>query len=166
MMPYGNRREFLAGAGALAGASMISLVGCANEQNAIRVGFMLPYTGTYAKLGSAIENGFRLALTELGESPYGKTIEFSTVDDESNPAKATDNANKIMSRDNVDVVIGTVHSGVAMGMIKVAKETGTLVIIPNAGANAATGRTMRMTFGSVRAVNSRKTAADCPFAIS
>jgi branched-chain amino acid transport system substrate-binding protein len=87
----------------------------------------------------AIENGFKLALRELGDNPFGKSIEFFTVDDESNPSKATDNANKIMTRDNVDVVIGTVHSGVAMGMIKVAQETGSLVIIPNAGANAATG---------------------------
>ena len=138
-MSISNRREFMAGASALAGLSFLSLTGCNKTNDAIRVGFMLPYTGTYAKLGAAIENGFRLALTELGDKPYGKSIDFYTVDDESNPAKSTDYANKIMARDNVDVVIGTVHSGVAMGMIKVAKETGTLVIIPNAGANAATG---------------------------
>jgi branched-chain amino acid transport system substrate-binding protein len=134
-----NRRNFITGAGALAGMSILSLSGCSKQSDTIKIGFMLPYSGTYAKLGSAIENGFRLAMGELGDSPFGKELEFFTVDDESNPAKATDNANKIMTRDNVDVVIGTVHSGVAMGMIKVAKETGSLVIIPNAGANAATG---------------------------
>lgn len=31
------------------------------------------------------------------------------------------------------------HSGVAMGMVKIARDTGTLLIIPNAGVNAATG---------------------------
>ena len=134
-----NRRNFITGAGALAGMSILSLSGCSKQSDTIKIGFMLPYSGTYAKLGSAIENGFRLAMGELGDSPFGRELEFFTVDDESNPAKATDNANKIMTRDNVDVVIGTVHSGVAMGMIKVAKETGSLVIIPNAGANAATG---------------------------
>jgi branched-chain amino acid transport system substrate-binding protein len=36
-------------------------------------------------------------------------------------------------------VIGTVHSGVAMAMVKIARETNKLLIIPNAGANAATG---------------------------
>ncbi len=138
-MSISNRRQFLAGTSALAGLSFLSLAGCGKTTDSIRVGFMLPYTGTYAKLGMAIENGFKLALSELGDNPFGKSIEFFTVDDESNPSKATDNANKIMTRDNVDVVIGTVHSGVAMGMIKVAQETGSLVIIPNAGANAATG---------------------------
>jgi branched-chain amino acid transport system substrate-binding protein len=39
----------------------------------------------------------------------------------------------------VDVLIGSVHSGVAMGMVKVARESGTLMLIPNAGADAATG---------------------------
>jgi branched-chain amino acid transport system substrate-binding protein len=45
------------------------------------------------------------------------------VDDESNPAKATENANKLVQRDKVDVLVGTVHSGVALGMAKVAKES-------------------------------------------
>jgi branched-chain amino acid transport system substrate-binding protein len=138
-MSISDRRRFLAGTSALAGMSFLSLAGCNKNTDSIRVGFMLPYTGTYAKLGMAIENGFKLALSELGDNPFGKPIEFFTVDDESNPSKSTDNANKIMTRDNVDVVIGTVHSGVALGMIKVAQETGSLVIIPNAGANAATG---------------------------
>ncbi len=133
-----TRRDFLVGIGSLAGASLLPLAGCARSDK-IRVGFMLPYTGTYAQLGVAIENGFRLALSGTEGKLAGREIEYFTVDDESNPAKATDNANKIMTRDNVDVVVGTVHSGVAMGMIKVARETGTLVLIPNAGANAATG---------------------------
>ncbi|HPG78077.1 MAG TPA: ABC transporter substrate-binding protein, partial [Piscinibacter sp.] len=40
---------------------------------------------------------------------------------------------------NVDVLVGTVHSGVAMAMAKVAKDTGTLLFVPNAGADAVTG---------------------------
>ena len=133
-----SRRDFLAGVGALAGVSLLPMAGCARSDK-VRIGFMLPYTGTYAQLGVAIENGFRLALAEQGGTLGGREVEYFKVDDESNPAKATDNANKIMTRDKVDVVVGTVHSGVAMGMIKVARETGTLALIPNAGANAATG---------------------------
>ena len=134
-----SRRDFLASVSVLAGVSLLPLGGCARSGKKIRVGFMLPYTGTYAQLGVAIENGFRLALASQGGKLGGNEVEYFTVDDESDPAKATDNANKIMTRDNVDVVVGTVHSGVAMGMVKVARETGTLVLIPNAGANAATG---------------------------
>ncbi|MGB8855366.1 MAG: ABC transporter substrate-binding protein, partial [Burkholderiales bacterium] len=114
--------------------------GSAGAQEAkVKVGLMLPYSGTYAQLGKDITDGFKLAINEKGGKLGGKEIEYFTVDDESDPAKATDNANKLVSRDKVDVLIGTVHSGVAMGMIKVAKENNTITIIPNAGAAAATG---------------------------
>ncbi len=105
----------------------------------LKVGLMLPATGTFAALGTAIENGFRLHVAEQGGKLGGREIEFVKVDDESDPAKATDNVNKLIKRDNVDVLVGTVHSGVAMAMAKVAKDTGTLLLVPNAGADAVTG---------------------------
>ncbi|MEK8029623.1 ABC transporter substrate-binding protein [Ideonella sp. DXS29W] len=105
----------------------------------LKVGLMLPYTGTYAALGNAIENGLRLYVSEQGGKLGGREVEFFKVDDESDPAKATDNVNKLVKRDQVDVLVGTVHSGVAMAMAKVAKETNTLLVVPNAGADAVTG---------------------------
>jgi branched-chain amino acid transport system substrate-binding protein len=105
----------------------------------LKVGLMLPATGTFAALGTAIENGFKLYVTEQGGKLAGREIEFVKVDDESDPSKATDNVNKLVKRDNVDVIVGTVHSGVAMAMAKVAKDTGTMLIVPNAGAGAVTG---------------------------
>ena len=105
----------------------------------VKVGLMLPYSGTYAALGAAIENGFRLYMQENGGKIGGKTVEFFKVDDESDPAKAVENANKLVKRDNVDVLVGTVHSGVVMAMAKVAKDNNTLLIVPNAGADAVTG---------------------------
>ena len=108
-------------------------------QARIKVGLMLPYTGTYAALGTAIENGFRLFVQEQGGRLGGRELEYFKVDDESEPSKAVDNINKLIKRDSVDVVVGTVHSGVAMAMAKVAKDTNTLLIVPNAGARAVTG---------------------------
>ncbi|MBO9648436.1 MAG: ABC transporter substrate-binding protein [Variovorax sp.] len=105
----------------------------------LKVGLMLPFSGTYAALGVAIENGFKLQVEEKGGKIAGREIEYVKVDDESDPAKATDNVNKLIKRDNVDVIIGTVHSGVAMAMAKAAKESGTVLIVPNAGADAVTG---------------------------
>jgi branched-chain amino acid transport system substrate-binding protein len=105
----------------------------------LKVGLMLPATGTFAALGTAIENGFKLFVAEQGGKLSGREIEFVKVDDESDPAKATDNVNKLIKRDNVDVLVGTVHSGVAMAMARVAKDSGTILIVPNAGADAVTG---------------------------
>ena len=105
----------------------------------LKVGLMLPYTGTFAALGNAIENGFKLYVAEQGGKIGGREIEYFKVDDESDPSKATDNVNKLVKRDQVDVLIGSVHSGVAMAMAKVAKDTNTTLIVPNAGADAVTG---------------------------
>ena len=105
----------------------------------VKVGFMLPYTGTYAALGRAIENGFKLYVKEQGGKLGGREIEYFTVDDESEPAKAPDNVNKLIKRDNVDVIVGTVHSGVQMAIVKAARDNNTLLIIPNAGVDEATG---------------------------
>jgi branched-chain amino acid transport system substrate-binding protein len=109
------------------------------QQGKLKVGLMLPYSGTYTALGVAIENGFKLHVEEQGGKLGGREIEYIKVDDESDPAKATDNVNKLIKRDNVDVIVGTVHSGVAMAMAKAAKESGTVMIVPNAGADAVTG---------------------------
>jgi branched-chain amino acid transport system substrate-binding protein len=139
------RRDFLRQAAvgaAVTGVSRLvspSLVLAAGGPPRIKVGFMLPYTGTYAPLGLAIENGFRLALQENGGKLGGREVDISKVDDQSEPANATDNINRLVTRDKVDVVVGTVHSGVAAAMIRVTKESGVLHIIPNAGLAAATG---------------------------
>jgi len=108
-------------------------------QDKVKVGLMLPYTGTYAALGNAITNGFKLAIAEQGGKLGGRDIDYVTVDDESEPAKAPENVNKLIKRDNVDVIVGTVHSGVAMAMAKAAKDNNALLLIPNAGADAITG---------------------------
>jgi branched-chain amino acid transport system substrate-binding protein len=111
----------------------------AQNTGKLKVGLMLPATGTFAALGTAIENGFKLYVAEQGGKLGGREVEYVSVDDESDPSKATDNVNKLVKRDNVDVIVGTVHSGVAMAMAKVAKDTGTMLIVPNAGADAVTG---------------------------
>lgn len=108
------------------------------QSGKVRVGFMLPYTGTFAQLGVAIENGFRMAINEQGGKLGGREIEYFKVDDESEPSKGIENANKLVQRDKVDVLVGTVHSGVQMGIQKVARDTGVLSLIPNAGVHAAT----------------------------
>ena len=136
-----TRRNLLTQSAALfaATSSGLLLPRFAHAQGApIKVGLMLPYTGTYAQLGVAIENGFRMALAEKGDKLGGRAIEWFKVDDESNPAKAVENANKLVQRDKVDVLVGTVHSGVQMGIQKVARDSGVLNIIPNAGVLAAT----------------------------
>jgi branched-chain amino acid transport system substrate-binding protein len=123
-------------AGALALATTATQ---AQNQAPLKVGFMLPATGTFAALGDMIEKGFKLHVEEQGGKLGGRTLQYFKVDDESDPSKATDNVNKLIKRDQVDVIVGTVHSGVALAMARAAKDSKTLLIVPNAGADAITG---------------------------
>lgn len=136
-----SRRSVLTKGVALVSAASSSLLlprWAQAQGSKLRVGVMLPFTGTFAQPGISIENGFRLALAENGDKLGGREIEFFKVDDESNPAKAIENATRLVQRDRVDVLLGSVHSGVQMGIHKVARETGVLNIIPNAGVHVVT----------------------------
>jgi branched-chain amino acid transport system substrate-binding protein len=122
-----------------ASALLLATAAQAQAQPPLKVGLMLPATGTFASLGNNIESGFKLFVQEQGGKLGGREIQYFKVDDESDPSKATDNVNKLIKRDQVDVLVGTVHSGVALAMAKAAKESNTLLIVPNAGADAITG---------------------------
>lgn len=124
---------------ALALGAVATLAGTAQAQDPVKVGMLLPYTGTYAALGEAITNGMNLALEQKGGQLGGRPVQIVTVDSEANAGKAVQNMQKLISGANVDVVIGPVHSGVGMAAVKVARQSGVPLIITNAGFNAATG---------------------------
>lgn len=112
----------------------------AQQGGPVKIGVLLPYTGTYAALGEAITNGMKMAIDQHGGKLGGRAVEYVVVDSEADPGKAVGNMQKLISGSNVDVVIGPVHSGVGMAAVKVARESGVPLIITNAGFNAATGQ--------------------------
>lgn len=121
-----------------AGLLMAGQLAMAEDNVPIKLGLMLPYTGTYSALGEAITNGLKLAIEQQGGELGGRQVDYVELDSEANPSKAPQNMSRLVNSDKVDFVIGPVHSGVAMGMLRVAKQTGAITIIPNAGLGAAT----------------------------
>jgi len=105
----------------------------------VKLGLMLPFSGTYAALGNNIADALKLRIAENQGLLGGREVEFVALDDESAPPKAKDNAMRLIMKDKVDALIGTVHSGVAEAMVQVAREEGTLTIVPNAGSSKLTG---------------------------
>jgi branched-chain amino acid transport system substrate-binding protein len=137
-----SRRRFLGAVAGACGAAALAGVAPAcfssRSRAKIKLGLMLPYSGVYGALGQNIADALKLALDEAGGKLGGREIEIASVDDESDPAKAASNTNKVVVGEKVDFLIGTVHSGVALGMIKIVREEGVLTLIPNAGLKAAT----------------------------
>lgn len=138
--PTLSRRGFLATstAGIAFGTGFGSSRFAIGQTAKIRIGLLLPYTGTYAALGHNITDAMKLAFARAGNKLGGREIALVQVDSEADPAKAPANTTKLIVGEKVDFLTGPVHSGVAMAMVKIAREEGTITIISNAGANAVT----------------------------
>lgn len=131
-----GRRGFTA---TLATAAVGALAMPAIAQGApLKVGLMLPFSGTYAQLGDNIAVAFEMLLAEKGGKLGGRAVQTVRLDDESDPSKGVQNVNRLLNRDKVDVLVGTVHSGVVMALVQAARDRGVPLIIPNAGNVAAT----------------------------
>jgi branched-chain amino acid transport system substrate-binding protein len=134
-----SRRRVLAFAGAGASSLVLPFARPAIAQaKPIKVGLLLPYSGTYAQLGEAITRAMELYLKQQGGKLAGREIAFVKLDSEANPTKAPELTTKLVQGEKVDVLTGPVHSGVAMAMSKIAREDGVPTIISNAGANVIT----------------------------
>src|SRR5437868_3233620 len=135
-----SRRAVLAAASAAAASAVLPRRSFAASKAKIKIGLLLPYSGTYASLGNNITDAMKLAATEHKNKLAGREIEWVAVDDESDPAKAPANVNKLVVGDKVDILTGPVHSGVAMAMMQIVRQEKTLTIVTNAGAQAVTGQ--------------------------
>lgn len=132
-MPRMSRRHLL-GASAAAALPLPAIA----QGAPLKLGLMLPFSGTFAVLGENIAASVELYLKEQGGKLGGRTVTIVKVDDESDPSKAPANVNRLLGREQVDAMIGTVHSGVVMALVQAAREKEVPLIIPNAGNVAAT----------------------------
>ncbi len=133
-MGHISRRAMLAGTALTAGLARPAIA----RDVPLQVGTMLPFSGTYAALGENIFAALELAIAENGGKLGGRPVALIRLDDESDPAKAPANVNRLVERDNADVLVGTVHSGVVMALVQAAREHRIPLVIPNAGNVAAT----------------------------
>jgi branched-chain amino acid transport system substrate-binding protein len=74
--------------GILTGAAALTLGRPAIAQGApIKLGLMLPFSGTFAALGENIAAAFELCLQERGGKLGGRAVTLVRLDDESDPAR-------------------------------------------------------------------------------
>lgn len=125
-------------AAAAAALMTFTMAGAAATPKKVKIGLLLPYSGTYGMLGTSVDRGLRLAIEQHGSKLGGREVEFVVVNSEADPGKAVSNMQKLISAEKVDFVVGPIHSGVAMAALKVARQAGTILVIPNAGLNVAT----------------------------
>jgi branched-chain amino acid transport system substrate-binding protein len=170
-----SRRDTLKLALAGTAASLLPTRFAIGQMAKLRIGILLPYSGTYSPLGEAITNAMELRFAEIGGRLGGREVELVKVDSEAKPEKAAELTTKLINQEKVDILCGPVHSGVAMAMAKIAREEQTITVVSNAGADQITGalcapNIFRSSFtnwqpgypmGKVLAAEGKKTAVLC-----
>jgi branched-chain amino acid transport system substrate-binding protein len=104
---------------------LTSLVGCGPKkaERPIKVGIIDTYSGPPAVYGEDALNGFKLALEEINkEGVLGTTIEYTTRDTKFDVAVGLPMAKELVLNEEVDVLVGTISSGVALAVSEYAKE--------------------------------------------
>jgi branched-chain amino acid transport system substrate-binding protein len=88
----------------------------------IKVGIIDCYIGPPAVYGQDALNGFKLALNAINkEGVLGRKIEFTTRDTKFKVDIGLSMAKELVMRENVDLLVGTISSGVALAVSDYAK---------------------------------------------
>jgi branched-chain amino acid transport system substrate-binding protein len=135
-----SRRQFAKGALTLGGAAIAAATPLRYALGAdpIKIGLVLPYSGVYANFGEGITNGLEYGLKKRGGQLAGRPVEILKGDDQLDPKVGGEVTEKLVTRDKVDFVVGTVGSNVVPVMQKICTDNNTFLIIPTAASNEVT----------------------------
>ena len=141
--PGVKRREFVKGTSSalvLAAASTVFPTFAIGAQAKVKLGVLLPFSGTYAKLGSHILDAMKMRIAQNGGKLGGRSVDYVVIDSEMKVKESTSRTNKLMQKEKADFLIGPVHSGIGMNMARMVKNKKVILVVPNAGANQITGQ--------------------------
>ena len=98
-------------------AILLILLPAQSKARPIKVGIIDCYSGPAAVFGKDALNGFKLALATINKKGVlGTKIEFTTRDTKFKVDIGLSMAKELIMRENVDVLVGTISSGVALAV--------------------------------------------------
>jgi branched-chain amino acid transport system substrate-binding protein len=103
---------------------LAALLVTGNSWAQLKIGVVVSATGPAASLGIPEKNTFGLMPKEIG----GKKIEYIVLDDATDTTTAVKNTRKLISEDNVDLIIGSTVTPNSLAMLNVASELETPMI--------------------------------------
>jgi len=141
----------LAAAVVLSGVLLVSAHNVVNadlinrNSNTVRIGVILPLSGTFAYAATEIDNGIKTYVRQFGEAVAGKRLEFFRKDTGSMDGNAIRQyAHDLVSRDRVDVFAGFMTSRDALAIAPVATAGRKLMVVMNATVSGLTSRSPYM----------------------
>ena len=88
----------------------------AAEKPPIKVGLLLPYTGTMPFQTKGINDSVELYFDEIGRKAGGRAIQVIKEDDENNPTMGLTKVRRLVEEHKVNFIVGPVHSGVGLAI--------------------------------------------------
>lgn len=121
-------------------ASLASALPLAASAEPVRIGMVTTLSTGGGYLGEDIRNGFQLAIDEGDGTLGGIEVELIVEDDGREPGNARQLARRLVEREGVRLMTGSVFSNVAMATIPSLVRDGVIYISPNAGPAQLAGR--------------------------
>jgi branched-chain amino acid transport system substrate-binding protein len=123
-------------------ATIPALFPAAAQAKNIKVGIIDCYSGPAAVFGNDALNGFKMAVDEINkEGVLGKKIEYTTRDTKFKVDIGLNMAKELVMREDVDILAGTVNSGVSLAISEaVAKKEKVPFIVWTAKSENITGK--------------------------
>ena len=121
-------------------AASLAFVGCNSKSSTIKIGSIGPLSGNYAVYGGDCKNGIELAVNEINAAGgvNGQLLELIAEDDEGQPEKSVSAYKKLVTKDGVKLVVGSLTSGCAIAITPLAQAQKVVQIAPAATAPAVT----------------------------
>jgi branched-chain amino acid transport system substrate-binding protein len=94
----------------------------------VKIGFLSTMTGPAGVLGKDMTNGALLALERLGSKMGGIPTEIIVEDDELNPQTGVQKTQKLLEKDRVDIIAGTIFGNVTQAVYGIVKPAGVFTI--------------------------------------
>ncbi|MDE5603112.1 MAG: ABC transporter substrate-binding protein [Helicobacter sp.] len=110
--------------------SLVAACGMLANAEAIKIGIVLPISGAVGGFGELGKRGIDLAYAAKNKTKNGDNIELIFVDNKSDKIESANAMQKLISADNVSVVIGPMVSTNALAMVKIADDNRVPLIAP------------------------------------
>jgi branched-chain amino acid transport system substrate-binding protein len=124
---------------AAAAAVLAALPLAVQAQQTIKIGVLLTLSGQFADAAAQMDNGIKTYMKQHGDTVAGKKIEILQKDDGGPaPDVAKRLAQELVTRDNVDVLVGFGFTPNALAVAPIATEAKKAMIIMNAATSIIT----------------------------
>ncbi|NIR31325.1 MAG: ABC transporter substrate-binding protein [Gammaproteobacteria bacterium] len=115
----------------------------------IKIGFVTTLTTPAAVIGNDMRDAVELALEHIGHKMGPLEVEVIYGDDEFNPQKGRQATERLVKRDDVDIVVGYIWSHVLLASSPVVLDAGKIMISANAGPSQLAGKNCHKNFFNI-----------------